>query len=162
MPLFAHITASKTSVAVNNPCSIQERAGCLITRTKDVWSAYAIPIFYRSKLFPAISHTSPSILLDVFGREGEQSIFFSLYQLTYRCNPLSSWLDTMTNVLAGLASVEKPQVDSSSDRNCDIASSLTRVRLVRNSFVFFSCFYSYLFVFGLTHKVVRVLCRLQC
>ena len=84
----------------------------------------AVPIFYRSKLFPAISLKSPSILLDVVGNEGEKSIFFSVYHMTHRYNPLSSWLVKLQTFLSNVASKEDHE-----EGTIDAAGSLTRVRL---------------------------------
>ena len=85
----------------------------------------AVPIFHRSKLFPAISHKSPSILLDVVGNDREKSIFFSIYHTTHRYNPLSSWLEKLQSFFADLESKEKRKEGL---ETTPADSSLTRVR----------------------------------
>lgn len=93
------------------------------------WGKSGQPILYRSKLFPAISHSSPSILLDVVGNDGEKSVFFSLYHMTYRYNPTSSWLVNLQSFLADIPPKDNREGEMSSEEPPQDDNSLTRVRL---------------------------------
>lgn len=107
------------------PQTVQARALNLKNRTTRKRGASAAPIFYRSKLFPAISHGSPSILLDVTQDQSERSVFISLYHMTYRCDPDSKWIEMLQTFFMGVMQRQKYEAqDPEYDEN---QASLTRV-----------------------------------
>jgi hypothetical protein len=83
-------------------CFVKER----IARKVD---SSAVPIFYRSKLLPAISHGSPTFLLDILRPTNEdnideQSVFLSVYNMTHRYDPDSKWIDRLQALVGDLSS----------------------------------------------------------
>lgn len=126
---FVVNNAQENHAVANTPRTVQERAAGLKRRIVRKEGGSAAPIFYRSKLFPAISHISPSILLDIIGSEGEKSVFFSLYQMTYRYDPCSSWLERLQKLFSDLDFKESRADKQTSAKECGDTTSLTRVRL---------------------------------
>lgn len=122
-----------------SPRTVQTRAEILKSRATKKGSAVTVPIFFRSKLFPAISHASPSILFDVIqsehgGDHNEMSIHFSLYHMTYRYDPDSKWLERLQKILIDSNLDQTHRDEMPAPRQCDTATSLTRVRFGHASF----------------------------
>ncbi|CAB9499302.1 Autophagy-related protein 2 [Seminavis robusta] len=112
---------------------IQDRVRSLKLRATTTPRASTEPILYRSKIFPAISPSSPSILLDFLRAkpacEGvEQSVFFSVYNLTHRFNPDSKWLDNLMKFISAIDPTPEPNEQRTVDPMVDCqSSSLTKV-----------------------------------
>eukprot|EP00538_Stauroneis_constricta_P006062 CAMPEP_0119551746 /NCGR_PEP_ID=MMETSP1352-20130426/4920_1 /TAXON_ID=265584 /ORGANISM="Stauroneis constricta, Strain CCMP1120" /LENGTH=2017 /DNA_ID=CAMNT_0007597859 /DNA_START=85 /DNA_END=6138 /DNA_ORIENTATION=+ len=77
----------------------------------------SIPIIYRSQLFTAISHESPSILIDVInnGRQGQtdrMNVHCGIYHMTHRFDVDHEWC---TRLLQKLQKLSSPQADAVSE-----------------------------------------------
>jgi len=86
----------------------------MIGRSSTTERSTSCPLIYRSKLMPAISHGSPSFLLDIIDPvdENERSIFVSLYNITHRYKPDSAWMERFVAVFKDLG-----QKDSASHQS---------------------------------------------
>ena len=87
------------------------------------------PVFYRSALFSVLSPESPVFLVDIMkSRLHETSVYFSLYNISYRYDIESKWLDRF----ARLVKFGKPDNENTEtvpkDTPTRKAESLTKVR----------------------------------
>jgi hypothetical protein len=117
-------------------CSSRTRKDALHDRSTSNPNSSVTPVFHRSHLFSPISRQSPSFLLDIinvsFGNREEtedleqKNIHLTLYDMTYRYDFDSRWMDRLRSMLTGAAKV--------GDNECgpvepNSAKTLTRIFL---------------------------------
>ena len=109
--------------------SVGERVHTLKVRATAKSNSSAVPIFYRSKIFPAISHGSPSVLFDLIWSESEQSVFLSVYDMTFRYGPDSTWFEGPLKFVAPLClAFDDVERADESTLTGGVASALVKAR----------------------------------
>lgn len=120
------------------PDTIYDRVIALTKRNMRHSQSAAVPIFYRSKLLPAMSRESPSFLLDFvqpLKEEGDnvndRNVFFSIYNMTYRYDQDSKWMDALQEIAKKInpkpGSKGPSHSHDSAPTKCDEEPSLTKV-----------------------------------
>jgi hypothetical protein len=108
---------------------IGDRVNNLKIRTTTTANSSTVPLLYRSKIFPAISHGSPSVLLDLIQSESELSVFISVYNMTFRCPPDFSCFEGLLKFYSPLCSTPDSGAQGEETTPTDIySSSLTKVQ----------------------------------
>lgn len=101
----------------------------------------ATPIFFRSRLFPAISHASPSFLIDMLRpkdedmKDSEQSVYLSVYNMTYRYDPNSKWVQVIQEFIEVVSPSEKlgpEDTEEGGEPEPENIAALTRVSQQQN------------------------------
>lgn len=90
-----------------------------------------MPLFHRSHLFSPISQHSPSVLIDVVNHsKNQKKVYLTFYDLTYRCDLFSRWLQRLKHALQRIT-IHDTGVDASklNDDNNSNPPQLTRVFL---------------------------------
>jgi hypothetical protein len=111
-------------------------------RRKSNAGSFATPLLYRSQLFPPISRSHPTILLDIMdglplnetrNRNGKEvshmNVYFTAYDLTYRFNYDSRWVERLNFIVKnfGVESVDDTKQEPSPKTSGTI--TLTRIFL---------------------------------
>lgn len=123
-----------------SPGGAQSKISAMRKRSERTDNSSAAPLFYRSKLFPALSQGSPAILLDYvqprnasetqMADDSEQSVYLSIYNMTYRYNPDSKWWDNLRAVFRDLefkGNASPPDAAGETTTSPSDLASLTRV-----------------------------------
>ena len=119
---------------VKKSTSPEARSSTVLQRAK-ITNQSATPILYRSHLFKPLSRESPSILLDVTFQEdyssetekaSRQSVYCTMYDITYRHNVDSKWLDRLKQIFERLNDSNRAEEAQMNRRRSD---SLTRLFL---------------------------------
>ena len=117
-PITSELNSEGRAEAMRNRCRLSQES--------------FTPLLHRSYLFRPISRQSPCFLLDIMDISGDdcfvqKSIHFTLYDVTYRYDYDSKWIDRFNSLLHNLSARLQPKTEEAKEGDDAFTGSLTRV-----------------------------------